>query len=107
MSDIINLNDQSFDKYVTDSNGVILVDFWANWCYPCKKIAPIVEEIAKEYNGKIKVYKFDVDIGSEIPSKFGITSIPTLLVFKDGKPYNKVVGAVPKNKIKEAIESAL
>lgn len=107
MSEIININDESFEKLVLNQKGIVLVDFWATWCGPCKLIAPIVEEIAKEYENKIKVYKFDVDMGNDIPTKFMITSIPTLILFKDGKPIDKIVGAVSKNKIKDMINSAL
>lgn len=102
--DILHLNDSNFNAEVIDSKEAVLVDFWAEWCGPCKKIAPVVEEIAKEYEGKIKVAKVNVDEGKATASKFGIMSIPTLLFFKNGKIVKQVVGVVAKSEIKSMIE---
>ena len=92
----IQVSDQNFKAEVLDSAIPVLVDFWAVWCGPCKMIAPIVEELAKEYNGKLKVAKMDVDSNPKTAMDFGIRSIPTLLVFKGGAVVEQIIGAVPK-----------
>jgi thioredoxin 1 len=107
MGAISYFDDANFDAEVLKSNVPVLVDFWAEWCAPCRMITPIVEALAVEYQGKIKIGKVDVDKSPDISSKFSITSIPTLILFKGGQPFEKVMGAVPKNKIKGIIDSAL
>jgi thioredoxin 1 len=92
----LEVNDNNFDEIVLKSDKPVLVDFWAEWCGPCRMIAPIVEDISKEYAGKVVVAKCDVDDCPGIAAKFGIRNIPTVLFFKDGKVADKQVGAVPK-----------
>ncbi|OGU72182.1 MAG: thioredoxin, partial [Ignavibacteria bacterium RIFCSPLOWO2_02_FULL_55_14] len=92
----VEVTDANFDTEVLKSDKPVLVDFWAVWCGPCKMIAPAVEEIAKEYDGKLKVGKLDVDNNQQVSMKFGIRSIPTLLIFKSGRVVDQLVGAVPK-----------
>jgi len=92
----VELNDGNFEKEVLQANTPVLVDFWAVWCGPCRAIAPVVEHMAKEYNGKLKVGKLDVDNNPETSMKFGIRSIPTLLVFKGGKVVEQIIGAMPR-----------
>jgi thioredoxin 1 len=99
----IELTETNFHDEVLKSQSPVLVDFWAEWCGPCKMIAPIVEEIAKEYNGSVKVGKLDVDANQEISTQFGIRSIPTLLIFKGGRVVEQVVGAVPKRILTEKL----
>ncbi len=92
-SDIVTLQDATFDQEVLKSTVPVLVDFWAVWCGPCRAIAPAVEDLARRYQGKLKVCKLDVDEHQQVPQSYGIRSIPTLLVFKDGKVVDTVVGA--------------
>ena len=97
MSDNIkHISDSSFETDVLKSDKPVLVDFWAEWCGPCKSIAPILEEIAKEYDGKIQIMKMDVDSNQAIPAKFGIRGIPTLILFKNGEAVKRIVGAKGK-----------
>ena len=105
MTGMIDLNDQNFDTEVISSSEPVIVDFWAEWCGPCKAISPIVEEIAGEFAGKIKVGKVNVDFANNTATRFGIRSIPSLLFFKEGKVVDTIVGAVPKGEIlkKEAL----
>ena len=99
--------DDNFEAEVLKSDKPVLVDFWATWCAPCRAIAPSVEELAKTYDGKVKVGKLNIDEQQGVAQQYGIRSIPTLLVFKGGKVVGQIVGAVPKNKIEDALKKAL
>jgi thioredoxin 1 len=101
---IFEVTDQNFDQDVLKSDKPVLVDFWATWCGPCRAIAPIVEELANEYQGKIKVGKMDVDRNQATPMRYGVRGIPTLLVFKDGQVKEQIVGYVPKEQIQKALD---
>jgi thioredoxin 1 len=101
------VTDSDFEQEVLESETPVLVDFWAEWCAPCKMVAPVLDELAGEYDGKIKFTKVDVDSNPQTAMKYGIRSIPTLLVFKGGSPVDQVVGAVPKAEIKKRLDSAL
>ena len=108
MSDkIFQLTDDSFENDVISAVGPFLVDFWAEWCGPCKMIAPILDEIADEFDGKLTVGKINVDSNTSIPMKFGVRGIPTLLLFKDGTVVAKRVGALSKTQLKEFINENL
>ncbi len=107
MSNYIELNDSNFEQEVLKSDIPVLVDFWAEWCAPCKVIAPLVDELAQQYSGKIKVVKMDVDQNPQSSMNYGIRSIPTLLFFKDGQPVEQLLGAVPKNQIEEKLTALL
>lgn len=108
MSDnILEVMDSTFESQILKSDVPALVDFWASWCAPCRAIAPIVEEMANTYKGKIKVAKINVDDNPSTPGKYGVRGIPTLILFKDGKIVDQLVGAVPKNQIKDLIEKGL
>ncbi len=99
----IEVTDSNFQAEVLKSDKPVLVDFWAEWCGPCKMVAPVVEELAKEYDGKLKVGKMDVDSNQATSMQFGIRSIPTLLIFKGGVVVDQIVGAVPKSKLAEKL----
>ena len=99
----IEITDANFDSEVLKADTPVLVDFWAVWCGPCKMVAPVVEEIASEYDGKLKVGKLDVDNNPEVSMKFGIRSIPTLKVFKGGKVVEQIIGAVPKRNLVDKV----
>jgi len=103
----IEITDANFTDEVEKSAVPVLIDFWAVWCGPCKMIAPLVEELAGEYQGKAKIGKLDVDSNPGVATKFGIRSIPTLLIFKDGKMVDQIVGAVPKGQIVEKLNAQL
>ena len=104
---VMELTSENFEAEVASYAGTVLVDFWAPWCGPCRMVGPVVEEVAKDYQGKAKVGKLNTDDAPDIASKFGIRSIPTLLFFKDGAVVQQLVGAYPKSKISEKLESAL
>lgn len=105
MSNAVAVTTTEFEEQVLQSPVPVLVDFWAVWCGPCKMIAPHVDAVASEYEGRAKVYKVNVDDEHEIANRYGIMSIPTLLFFKDGKLVDQVVGAVPKSTISSKLES--
>lgn len=101
---IVHLTDETFDEHIKALRGPVLVDFWAAWCGPCKLIAPVLEEIASEMADVATVVKVDVDANAELSGRFGIRSIPTLMVFKEGRVVDQVVGAVPKEQIRRLLE---
>ena len=107
MSKKLEFNDANFESEVLNSDIPVLVDFWAPWCGPCKMVDPIVEEIAGDYEGKLKVGKMNTDDNRETAAKYGIMSIPTLLIFKGGEPKERIVGAQPKTSIAEKIDGVL
>lgn len=102
----LHVNDSEFESTVLKSGKPVLVDFWAEWCGPCRQISPILEEIAGEMGEKVTVVKVNIDKNPETPTKYGVRGIPTLIIFKDGKPASTKVGALPKSKIVEWIDSA-
>lgn len=104
---IIDVTDATFETLVLKSDTPALVDFWASWCAPCRAIAPIVDEMATQFNGRVRVAKMNVDDNPATPGRYGVRGIPTLILFKDGKVVDQLVGAVPKNQIKELIEKGL
>ena len=104
---VIEFNDQNFDSDVLKADTPVLVDFWAIWCGPCKAIAPIVEEIANDFNGKVKVGKMDVDSNNQVAMRYGIRSIPTLLLFNNGEVVDQVIGNVGKDSIESMISKSL
>jgi thioredoxin 1 len=106
-NDVVTLQDSTFDQEVLKSDIPVLVDFWAVWCGPCKAIAPAVEELAKQYKGKVKIAKMDVDEHQQVPQQYGIRSIPTLLVFKGGRVVDTIVGAVPKSKLEDSLKKVV
>ena len=107
MANVMPVTDGEFESQVVQADLPVLVDFWAEWCGPCKMIAPIVEELSQEYDGQIRFTKMDVDSNPMTAASLGIRSIPTLLIFRGGKPVEQVVGAVPKAMLKKRLESAL
>ncbi len=104
---IIDVTDSNFETMVLNSDTPALVDFWASWCAPCRAIAPVVEEMAGEYAGRVRVTKMNVDENPATPGKYGVRGIPTLILFKGGKVVDQLVGAVPKNQIKDLMEKGL
>ena len=107
MAHPIEVGDDTFDSEVIQSDTPVLVDFWADWCAPCKMIAPIVEDLADEFDGQIKFAKLDVDSNPKTAQTYGIRGIPTLLIFNGGSPVDQVVGAVPKATLKRRLEEAI
>jgi thioredoxin 1 len=101
---VAEVTDATFEQVVLKSDQPVMVDFWATWCGPCKAIAPVVEELAQAYNGKAKIYKMDVDRNNATPMRYGVRGIPTLLIFKDGKVQEQIVGYVPKDAIQKALD---
>ncbi|MBI2761304.1 MAG: thioredoxin [Chloroflexi bacterium] len=102
-----DVTDQTFESEVIKADVPVLVDFWAPWCGPCRMVAPIVEELAGEYEGKVNFYKLNTDENPAVSSRYGIRSIPTLLVFKGGEPVGQIVGFRPKSDLKKRLDAAL
>ncbi|MCJ7810144.1 MAG: thioredoxin [Desulfobulbaceae bacterium] len=107
MGDVLQVKDANFEEEIVQSDIPAMVDFWAEWCGPCKTVGPVVEELAKEYQGKIKIAKMNVDENRETPAKFGIRNIPTLILFKDGKVAQTIVGAYPKSHLDGELKKLL
>lgn len=106
MSDLV-FTDQNFEEEVLKSNIPVLVDFWAQWCIPCRTVSPIIEDLAKEYDGKVKVGKMNVDKNSQIAGQYGVMSIPSIIFFKNGQPVKTMIGAQAKENYKQEIEQVL
>jgi len=106
-TDVHQVSDQNFSVEVLQADLPVLVDFWATWCGPCRSIGPMVEELAKQFSGRIKVAKLNVDENPGIPSQYGVRGIPTLILFKGGKILDQIVGAVPKARLVALVEKAL
>ncbi len=107
MSNAISLASADFSDKIENCGGVALVDFWADWCGPCRMLAPVIDEIAEDFAGKAAIYKVNVDEEGALAAKFGIMSIPTLIIFKNGEVFDKLVGVVPKDSIAEVLNRAL
>jgi thioredoxin 1 len=105
MAEPVHFTDDNFQNEVLNSATPVLVDFWAAWCGPCRMIAPMIEELAGDYDGKVKVGKLDVDNNQRVAMQYGIRSIPALLVFKDGKVVDQIIGAVPKPRVAEKLDA--
>ncbi|PKM85862.1 MAG: thioredoxin [Firmicutes bacterium HGW-Firmicutes-12] len=106
-NNVVSLGDDTFKQEVLEATGPILVDFWAPWCGPCKMLGPVVEELAGDYQGKAKICKLNVDESSKTAGEFGVMSIPTMVVFKDGKEVNRLVGFMPKANIAKVLDQIL
>jgi thioredoxin 1 len=107
VADVQQVSDDAFEREVLKSDLPVLIDFWAPWCGPCKAIAPVVEELAKEYDGRLKVVKMNVDDNPQTPSRFGVRGIPNLILFKGGQVKDQIVGAVPKAQLVKAISQVV
>jgi thioredoxin 1 len=107
MANITQVGDENFEAEVIRSDLPVLIDFWAPWCGPCKTIAPVIEELASEYEGKLKVAKLNVDDNPATPSRYGVRGIPNLLIIKGGSVKDQIIGAVPKTRLVDAIEKVL
>jgi thioredoxin 1 len=104
---VVHVTDANFESEVIKSDRPVLVDFWAPWCAPCRAIAPIVDDLANEYEGRLKVVKLNVDDNPEVPARFGVRGIPNLLIIKDGQVKDQIVGAVPRSHLQRAVDAAL
>jgi len=107
MSKVIHVNDDNFQNEVLGSEAPVLVDFWAEWCAPCRMIAPVIEQLAEEYDGKVKVVKIDTEQSFAVPAQYGIRGIPTVMLFSGGAVVDQVVGSVPKSTLTTMIDSHL
>ncbi len=107
MAEILNTTDAKFSDTVSESDKLVVVDMWAEWCGPCKMMEPVLEEIAEEYSDKLKVVKLNIDQNQDTPLKFGVMNIPTLIFFRDGKEIDRVIGAFPKKQLLNRIEPHL
>ncbi len=107
MSKTTNIDDGNFDEIVSQATTPVLVDFWAPWCGPCQMVGPVVDELSEEYEGKVSFGKVNVDENPKIAGRYGIMSIPTMLIFKSGQPISNIVGFRPKNQLKEILDAAL
>ena len=107
MGDILEVSDDSFDSEIMKADLPAMVDFWAEWCGPCKMVGPVVEELAAAYKGKIRIAKMDVDKNRKTPAKFGIRNIPTMILFKDGEVIKTIIGAQPKKSLEEELKKLL
>ncbi len=107
MVDLLHVTDGNFDEEIVKADIPAMVDFWAEWCGPCKMVGPSVEALAKEYDGKVKIAKMNVDENRETPAKFGIRNIPTLILFKDGEVAQTIIGAHPKSHLEEELKKLL
>jgi len=107
MADLVQVNDDAFDVEVLRSSLPVLIDFWAPWCAPCRAIGPVVEELAAQYAGRLKVVKMNVDDNPQTPARYGVRSIPNLVVFKNGEVKDQLIGAVPKAQLIKAIDTVL
>ena len=105
MAEIINTTDSNFEADVYDADKLVIVDMWAEWCGPCKMMEPILEEIAEEHIDKLKIVKINIDQNQDTPIKFSVMNIPTLLLFKEGKEVDRIIGAVPKKQLSKKIEN--
>ncbi|HUO03981.1 MAG TPA: thioredoxin [Candidatus Binataceae bacterium] len=104
---IVNVTDATFENEVLKSATPVLIDFWAPWCAPCRAIAPVIDELAGEYAGRLKVVKINVDDNPQVPGRYGVRGIPNLLIIKSGQVKEQIVGAVPKNALVRAVDGAL
>jgi thioredoxin 1 len=107
MADVVEVTDATFDEEILNSTVPAMVDFWAEWCGPCKMVGPVVEELAEAYKGRIKIAKMDVDGNRQTPARFGIRNIPTLILFKDGQVVQTIIGAHPKGHLDEELKKLL
>ncbi len=104
---IVHVTDASFDDEVLKSSTPVLIDFWAPWCGPCRSIAPMIEDLAGEYSGRLKVVKINVDDNPQTPGRYGVRGIPNLLIIKGGQVKEQIIGAVPKGRLVQAVDSAI
>ena len=107
MADVLAVSDDTFEQEVLQSGTPVLIDFWAPWCAPCRAISPVVEELSREYAGKLKVVKMNVDDNPRTPVRYGVRGIPNLLIIKEGQVKDQIVGMVPKGHLVRAVDSAL
>ncbi len=107
MPHLVNTTDAQFEKDVNEAGKLVIVDMWAEWCGPCRMMEPVLEEIAKEHEQKLKVVKLNIDQNQDTPIKYGVTSIPTFLFFKDGKEVDRAIGSVPKKQFVKKVEAHL